>query len=266
MPEDHLQIRFEDGAGYEKMMGTWSRMVGEVFLDWLALPPGLAWVDVGCGNGAFTQLLVDRCRPASVDGFDPSEAQLDFARSRPAGKVARFKQGDAMAAPYADRSFDSAVMALVLFFVPEPARGLAEMIRVTKPGGMVSAYCWDIFGGVEGFPLGGLTQGIRDMGLNPVYPPSAEISRVNAMRDLWRSAGLQDVEERTITVSRTFDSFDELWSVSILGSTVKTRLASMTPAQVEELKKRVSDFYPAGADGRITYSSRANAVKGRLAA
>ena len=65
-------------------------------------------------------------------------------------------------------------------------------------------------------------------------------------------------------MSRTFESFDELWSVSILGSTVKMRLASMTPEQVEELKRRVSDFYPAGADGRITYSSRVNAVKGRL--
>ena len=84
------QIRFDDGLSYERYMGDWSRRVGSVFLDWLAAPPGLKWIDVGCGNGAFTELLVERCAPTSVNGIDPSEAQLDFARKRPrraSGKV-----------------------------------------------------------------------------------------------------------------------------------------------------------------------------------
>ena len=141
------QIRFEDGADYERMMGTWSRLAGHIFLDWLAPKPGLAWGDVGCGNGAFTELLVERCAPAAIEGIDPSEAQLAFARQRPASRLAKFHQGDAMALPFADRSFDAAVMALVIFFVPEPARGVAEMVRVTRPGGSVSAYAWDVLGG-----------------------------------------------------------------------------------------------------------------------
>ena len=74
------QIRFEDGASYEAMMGVWSRSAGEVFLDWLDLPKGLRCVDVGCGNGAFTELLVERCAPSEVKGIDPSEGQLAFAR------------------------------------------------------------------------------------------------------------------------------------------------------------------------------------------
>ena len=76
------QIRFDDGAAYERYMGTWSRLVGEKFLEWLGPQSGLRWLDVGCGNGAFTEMIVERCAPASVDGIDPSEEQLDFARTR----------------------------------------------------------------------------------------------------------------------------------------------------------------------------------------
>lgn len=141
------QIRFEDGAGYERMMGVWSRIAGEVFLDWLDPEPGLRWVDVGCGNGAFTELLVERCVPAEIQGIDPSDAQLSFARGRPAGRMATFQKGDAMALPFADHCFDAAVMALVIFFVPEPAKGVAEMARVVRPGGVVAAYAWDVEGG-----------------------------------------------------------------------------------------------------------------------
>ena len=128
------QIRFDDGAGYERMMGVWSRLAGDVFLDWVAPPPGLRWVDVGCGNGAFTELLVERCAPAEVQGIDPSEGQLSFARTRHKAGVARFQQGDAMALPFADDSFDAAAMALVIFFVPDPTKGVAEMKRCREAG------------------------------------------------------------------------------------------------------------------------------------
>jgi SAM-dependent methyltransferase len=128
------QIRFEDGAAYERMMGAWSRTTGGVFLDWLAPSPGLRWVDIGCGSGAFSELLVERCMPTEVQGVDPSEGQLAFAQTRPAARLAQFRQGDAMALPFRNGSFDAAVMALVIFFVPEPAKGVGEMVRVVTPG------------------------------------------------------------------------------------------------------------------------------------
>src|SRR4029079_10295158 len=90
---------------------------------------GLRWSDVGCGNGAFTELIVARSAPAEVQGIDPSDGQLAYARTRSGTAMAKFRKGDAMALPFADRSFDVAVMALVIFFVPEPARGVAEMVR-----------------------------------------------------------------------------------------------------------------------------------------
>ncbi len=141
------QINFTDGAAYERYMGKWSQLVGETFLDWLAPKSGLRWLDVGCGNGAFTDLVAERCAPASVAGVDPSAAQLAFARTRPALRGAQFRQGDAMAQPFPDNTFDAAVMPLVIFFVPEPAKGVAEMARVVCPGGLVAAYAWNMFGG-----------------------------------------------------------------------------------------------------------------------
>src|SRR6267142_70714 len=85
-----LQIRFDAGAAYERMMGTWSRLAGNIFLDWLAPRQGLRWIDIGCGNGAFTELLAERCSPAEIQGVDPSDAQLAFARKRPSARVATF--------------------------------------------------------------------------------------------------------------------------------------------------------------------------------
>ena len=182
------QIRFDDGAAYERYMGKWSQLAGEAFLDWLAPTPGLRWLDVGCGNGAFTEMLVERCAPASVDGIDPSEAQLAYARTRLAPRVAEFRQGDAMALPFPDDTFDAAVMPLVIFFVPDPAVGVAEMARVVRPGGAVTAYAWDMPGG--GFPYDALQVEMRGLGLMVPAPPSPDASRLDAMRDLWTAAEL----------------------------------------------------------------------------
>src|ERR1044071_2918110 len=115
-------------------MGKWSQLAGDAFLDWLAPKSGLRWLDVGCGNGAFTEMIVERCAPASVWGIDPSEGQLAYARTRPAARVAQVRQGDGMALPFGEDEFDVAVMPLVIFFVPEPAKGVAEMARVVGPG------------------------------------------------------------------------------------------------------------------------------------
>lgn len=256
------QIRFEDGAAYERMMGSWSRLAGTIFLDWLAPSSGLKWIDVGCGNGAFTELLVERCAPAEVQGIDPSEGQLAFARTRPAARLAKFGRGDAMALPFSADTFDAATMALVIFFVPDPAQGVAEMVRVVRPGGMIAAYAWDMLGG--GFPLEPIRIEIRAMGITPLSPPSAEASRIEALRELWTQAGLDEVETRDITVQRTFADFEDFWATGLLGSSIGPTVAAMSSADVELLKARVRARLPADAAGRINYAARANAVKGRV--
>ncbi len=256
------QIRYDDGVGYERYMGYWSRLAGETFLDWLAPPPGLRWIDIGCGTGAFTELLVKRCAPAAIQGIDPSEAQLGFARTRSAAPMVALRQGDAMSLPFSDRRFDAATMALVIFFVPDPAKGVAEMVRVICPGGMVATYAWDMLGG--GFPLDPIQAEMRAMGLNPVLPPSSYASRMEALRSLWTDAGLDAIETREITVSRTFSDFDEFWTVGLLAASIRPMIAAMASNEVERLKTRVQARLPADATGRITYSARANAIKGRV--
>jgi SAM-dependent methyltransferase len=256
------QIRFDDGAGYERMMGKWSRLAGEVFLGWLKPPAGLRWIDVGCGNGAFTELLAERCAPAEIRGVDPSEAQLAFARSRHRAGIAQFQKGDAMSLRFADNSFDAAVMALVIFFLPDPPAGVAEMARVVGPGGRVVSYAWDVENG--GFPNEPLLAEMRAMGLPAIRPPSAAASRMENLRALWSGAGLDRIETREIAVQRTFADFDDFWDAALLGASIKATVATMTLEQLEHLKESVRTQLGAGQGKPVTLSARANAITGRV--
>ncbi len=243
-------------------MGKWSQIAGRGFLDWLAAPAGLRWLDVGCGNGAFTELVVQRSAPAAVLGVDPSEAQIAFARARFEPAVAQFRQGDAMALPIDGRDFDVAVMPLVIFFVPNPAKAVAELTRVVRPGGIVAAYAWDMAGG--GFPYSALLDELNALDVAVPHPPSEEASRIEVMRALWSGAGLDAVETRVISAQRTFVDFEDYWA-TILGSPSAGRpLASMPSDALARLRARLEARLSPGQDGAIRCSAWANAVRGRV--
>ncbi|MGE5165079.1 MAG: class I SAM-dependent methyltransferase [Sphingobacteriales bacterium] len=254
---------FTDGAAYEQLMGRWSRRVGNIFLDWVAAPQGLHWLDVGCGNGAFTETIIARCAPAEIEGVDPSEAQIAYARRREPAKRARFRTGDAQALPFADASFDAAGMALVISFVPAPAKAAAEMARVVRPGGWVATYMRDLPNG--GLPLAPLARR-RALGLTPPpEPPNAEVSRLENMQALWNGAGLKDVEARRIDIEVSYDDFEDSGNPPPCLATLRRNFCRRCR------RRRWSGFgdwlrksLPSDANGRIRYEAFASAVKGRV--
>lgn len=254
-------IRFDDGAAYERMMGTWSQLAGNAFLDWLAPSPGLRWIDVGCGTGAFTQLIADRCAPADLHGVDPAEGQLAFARTRPASRVAAFHSGNAMALPFPDDRFDAAVMALVLFYAPDPAVAVGEMVRVVRPGGLVTAYVWDFLGG--GAPTEPIQSEMRAMGIAVPAPPSPAASRLEVMQSLWAGAGLTSIDNRELCVSRTFADFEDFWGTTLLQPNIGPPIAALPDDQRERLKAWVRASKETSPGAAVTCTARANAIQGR---
>ena len=253
---------FADGKAYERRMGRWSRVVGEVFLDWLAVPKGLRWLDVGCGNGAFTEVLIARCAPAAVSAIDPSEGQLSYARTRPGTKLAEFRVGDAQALPYPDRSFDAATLALAISFVPDPIKAATEMMRVVKPGGWVAGYMWDLPGG--GIPIEPMYRALKSLGIAIVIP-GIEVSRQDNMRAVWEKAGLQSIDTRVIRIPVVYSGFDDFWqSFSVPEGPSGQAIRKMSPPEIEQLKRTLREQLPAGPDGRIAYEAFANAVRGRV--
>ena len=252
---------FDDGAAYELMMGRWSARVAHPFLDWLALPAGLAWLDDGCGDGSFTQALVAHQRPATVVGVDPAPAQLDYARQRVADARVRFLEGDAQALPLPDASVDAVVMALVLFFVPDPLQGVREMARVVRGGGTIAAYQWDLAGG--GLPLQPIIDAVRAGGYPSQQPPSAWAAALTASVDLWQSAGLVDVQTRQFDVSRTFDTFDDYWRTAYGSPRLRDLFASLSPPELQRMKEDARRRTAGAGDTRLVIKARANAVKGR---
>ncbi|HET6345280.1 MAG TPA: class I SAM-dependent methyltransferase [Myxococcota bacterium] len=254
---------FSDGSVYERMMGRWSRVAGEAFLAWLAPGRGLRWLDVGCGNGAFTETLIARTAPAAISGLDPSEGQIAYARTRTRLAMADLRVGDAQSLPYDDGTFDAAVMALVIAFVPDPGAAVAEMARVVKPGGSVSTYMWDVLAG--GTPIEPLREALRAMGQDAPHPHTAAASGQDALRATWETAGLRRIEHTVLRISVSFASFEDFCaSVIVPVGPLGAITSKLGPKQREALHAELRKQLPIAADGRITYASFANAIKGEV--
>jgi ubiquinone/menaquinone biosynthesis C-methylase UbiE len=137
------------GDAYERYVGRWSRIAADAFVDWLAWPPGGAWLDVGCGTGALSASILRRATPTSVTGVDSSLSYVKQARRMLTGDGARFSLGRAEHLPVRSQRFDVVVSALALNFVPAPEAALAEMVRVARLNGLVAAYVWDYADGMQ---------------------------------------------------------------------------------------------------------------------
>jgi hypothetical protein len=155
-----------------------------------------------------------------------------------------------------------AVMALVIFFLSDPRKGVAEMARVVRRGGTIATYVWDMIGG--GFPWEPIHAEMRELGIKPLLPPTMDVSRQNVLRELWAVAGLDAIELCEITVRRSFDSFEDFWGTTTQAASLQPTLARMASDDVQELKTRVRSRLKQDATGRVAYPARANAIRGQV--
>lgn len=252
------------GDLYEPYVGRWSRKVAAELLAWLRLPPHARWLDVGCGTGALTAVIVDRAQPLSIIGIDPSAGFVDYARGHITDARVSFQIGDAQELPVETKQFDAAVAALVLNFLPHPEHAVAEMARAVKPGGTVAAYVWDYAGKME------LMRHFWNAAVE-LNPEAAELDegrrfpqcQPTPLAALFAQAGLNAVEVRAIDVATPFRDFDDYWTPFLGGQGPAPGYAmSLSDPERSKLRERIRAALPLRPDGAIELTARAWAVRG----
>jgi ubiquinone/menaquinone biosynthesis C-methylase UbiE len=260
MPE--VKINFDAADDYERFMGRWSRSIGEKFLVWLDPPAGAQWLDIGCGTGAFSELILRRRSPQSIVGIDPSSAQIDYARKKFPDLT--FEIADSMDMPFGDNAFDVVASALVFHFIPDRGRAFAEMKRVLKPGGLVGGYTWKRTATANFAPYAAMMRGATQIGAEALSSPLVPEGSPEGMRASLQSAGFADIAVTEIEVTQSFLNFDTYWEVQTLPFSPPGRtVAKLDDAQRARLRDLMRQTLPAGPDGTITYSACALACKAR---
>ena len=198
---------------YDRFMGRYSVLLSPQLADLAGVFGGHRVLDVGCGPGALTAELVTRIGPEGVSAVDPSEPFVAAARARNPGVDVR--QASAEQLPFPDQAFDATLAQLVVHFMSDPRAGIAEMRRVTRRGGVVAACVWDHAGG-QG-PLSPLWNAARELDLKVVDESGRAGSREGQLSELFRSAGLSEIEETALSVTVQHPSFEEWWEPFTLG-------------------------------------------------
>ena len=255
---------FDDADAYERYMGRWSRAVGEKFLAWLAPPKNVRWLDLGCGTGAFTDLILKHGTPASVTGVDPAPAQIEHARkSFPA---AEFRVGNSMELPFKDDEFDVVASALVLHFIPDRDKAFAEMQRVTKTGGLISGYTWERSATSKGAPYVPMMKGLQGIGVEPTTSPTVPEADLTGLHQAVTRAGFRDIDVSIIEGTQSYRDFDDYWQVQTMTfHPVGKSVAALDDKKRDELREVMRKMLPPDVDGKITYKARAVAFKARPA-
>jgi ubiquinone/menaquinone biosynthesis C-methylase UbiE len=258
------QAGFQNADAYEQIMGRWSRRLAPHLIRFGGLSDGDRVLDVGCGTGSLTFALSEIARTEAITGIDLIPGFVEFAHSRNTDPRIIFQQGDARDLPFAENSFDRAYSMLVLQFIPDADRAVAEMCRVVRPGGTVTAAVWDSFSGQPHTRL------IWDIAA--VLDPAVErnlfrsLSAPGEMAQVWQQHGLLDVEQTSLLIRMDFASFDDYWSPFAAGEGPLGQLvARFTGAARSALEQHIRRAYLANRpDGPRSFACVAWACRGTV--
>jgi len=258
-----MQDAWQSGDPYEYYMGRWSKLVAELFVDWLSLQSRLRWLDAGCGSGALSETIINKCNPKLVTAIDQSEGFVNTAQKR-LGDRAECKVGNVLSLPLDDSSVDITVAGLLLNFIPEPENALAEMKRVTAKGGTVAVYIWDYAGMMEFLNI------FWDVAveLNPDISNLHEgrrfsNSNTDALQADFKRAGISKLESAPLEITTYFSNFDDYWRPFLGGQgPAPTYVSNLNEIERRQIRDVLMQRLPVQQDGSILLSARAWAVKG----
>ena len=252
---------------YDRFMGRWSRALAVEVITWLNPPPGLRWLDVGCGTGAVSEVVLHRAAPVALIAVDPSSEYADAARSRLGDSRLRVVVAGAEALPVPDSSVEIIACGLVLNFVPDPVAAVREMRRVLVPGGTATAHVWDYSDGM------GMLRHFWDAAI--IEDPAAAdldegrrfpICHPGALDECFTAAGMNDVVVTGIEVPTVFADFDDYWTPFLGGQgPAPSYCRGLSEAAMERVRERLMATVPSQPDGSLRLSARAWVVRGTSA-
>jgi SAM-dependent methyltransferase len=227
-------------------MGRFSRPLAEQFVGLTGVVPGQRALDVGCGSGALTQVLVNRLGVGSVSAVDPSESFVDVVRASYPSMDVRLSAAEAL--PFPDSSFEAVLAQLVVHFMSDPVRGISEMARTTAAGGVVAACVWDHAG--DKGPLAAFWAAARS--LDPSAPDESDLPGVaeGHLAELFAAAGLTGIESSSLTVDVEHAGFDDWWDPFTLGvGPAGAYVAGLDDARRDALRERCRQLLPTASFG-----------------
>jgi ubiquinone/menaquinone biosynthesis C-methylase UbiE len=259
-------MTFFNAEGYEREMGRWSRLLASRFLEFVN-GSGRRVLDVGCGTGSLALAVAAGKHDFQVVGIDPSTALIEDARKHDVEKRVRFDVGDAQKLPYPDSSFDTTMALLVVNFIPDPQKGVGEMVRVTRPGGTVAAAVWDYGDGMTMLRTFWDAAVKLDPAVSQRHARNMPFSRQGELSSLWRNRGLRQVEETGLFVTLDFVSFDDYFTPFLAGvGSAGSYAASLSPERQNALAEQLRrELLGKGPDRPFSMQARAWAVKGSVA-